>query len=253
MTDADRELGGAQPAEPDRPLTAETATQLRELAHELRNPLNALAAVAEIFHEERFGALPNDQYRRYAELAHEATQRMILLCDRLMLDSTALSGPVRSGPVDLAERLESVVDFFRPMADERGVTLNLDIKETLPAVSVNSELVTSALNNLVANSIKFTPRGGRVSVIANRDQVENVAILVVSDTGVGIDPEQLSLVMSAETPGVRPTQGVHGDNGSGMGLYLVRRSVQMMGGSLDIRSKQGLGTTAVLRLPISSP
>lgn len=234
---------------PDRPIQPEAADQLRELAHELRNPLNALSAVAEIFRDERFGELPNDEYRRYADLAFEATRRMIGLCDRLVVDPDAAVDPIESRARRASEVVSSVVDFFGPMATERGVQLNLQIKESLGDLMVDGDLLTSALNNLISNSIKFTPSGGRVSVIAEHGAPDDVLVLVISDRGVGIDPETLSRAM-VEKPKPKVTLGLHGDKGSGMGLFMVRRGLEMVGGSLDIQSKPGLGTTATLRMPI---
>jgi signal transduction histidine kinase len=237
-----------------RPVAPEAAAQLRELAHELRNPLNALVAVAEVFRDERFGALPSDRYRRYAELAHEATLRMVSLCDQLLIERPDIAqdqphlDPLPKRRL-VCDSIRNVVEFFGPMAEERHVELNIQLSEKeLANVSINDELVTSTLNNLVANAIKFTPSGGRVSVIAKRDTSADVVILVVSDTGVGLDPEQLALIMGVDSARPRKTTGVHGDQGSGLGLFMVRRSLEMAGGSLELRSKPGVGTCAIVKM-----
>ncbi|MCR9177083.1 MAG: HAMP domain-containing histidine kinase, partial [Alphaproteobacteria bacterium] len=177
----------------ERPIVPAAAEQLREVAHELRNPLNALLAVSEVFRDERFGELPNDRYRRYADLAHQATMRMLALCEQL-LGAHSEEGP--GAPSDLAsvkqpigESIRKVVELFGPMAEEREIELNVQFSDDmLEKVQVNAELITSTLNNLIANAIKFTPRGGRVSVVAKADGASDVIVLVVSDTGVGIDP-----------------------------------------------------------------
>lgn len=234
-------------AENSRRLSREAADQLREIAHELRNPLNALTAIAEIFRDQRFGPLPGDKYTEYAELAHAATQRMLQLCDRLLLEDPA-AGPVATAPVGSV--LAGIVGLFGPMAEERGVTLSLDLPESLPEIQVEVEALTSAVNNLVVNAIKFTPRGGRVTVAARTEPLENVAVLVISDSGVGMDPEEVARAMAPETARVPSTVGVHGDSGSGMGLSLVRRQVARLGGTLELRSKKGVGTCAIIRLPL---
>jgi signal transduction histidine kinase len=228
--------------------------QLREIAHELRNPLNALLAVSEVFRDERFGKLSNDRYRRYAELSHEATVRMLSLCEQLLNghpEADKESGIESAVRVQrpLKDTIRDVVELFGPMAEERDVLLNMQFSdEMLAKVQVNAELVTSTLNNLIANAIKFTPRGGRVSVIAKSDGSSDVIVLVVSDTGVGIDPEQIAQIMGVDTFKPRKTTGLHGDHGSGLGLFMVRRSLEMAGGSLELRSKPGLGTCAIVRL-----
>lgn len=239
---------GLSTAESRRRLSREAANQLREIAHELRNPLNALTAIAEIFRDQRFGPLPGDKYAEYAELAHGATLRMVQLCDRLLLeDPTAPS--VATAPV--GKVLADIVDLFGPMAAERGVTLDLDLSEALPALPVAVEALTSAVNNLVVNAIKFTPRGGRVTVAARAEPMENVAVLVISDTGVGMYPEELARTMAPGWGRGGSTVGVHGDPGSGMGLSVVRKQVELLGGTLELRSEKNVGTCAIIRLPLT--
>lgn len=237
---------GIGSVEVDRRLSREAAAQLREIAHELRNPLNALTAIAEIFRDERFGPLPGDKYLEYASLAHSAAQRMLRLCDRLVLEDPGARS-VETSPV--GKVLGEIVDLFGPMAGERGVTLQLDIPDNLPPISVEVEALTSVVNNLVVNAIKFTPRGGRVTVSARAELSENVAVLVISDTGVGMEPQEIVRNMSPGWAGALSTVGVHGDTGTGMGLAVVRRQVEQLGGTLELRSRKGVGTCAIIRLP----
>lgn len=243
----------ARPSRPtaDAPqrLSQEASLQLREIAHELRNPLNALSAITEILRDERFGPLGSERYQEYAALAHDATNRMMQLCNRLVVDEVANT---ELPAVPVAQTLSSVVRLFEPMASERGVSLNLDIAEDLPALCVDPEHLTSAMNNLIANAIKFTPSGGRVTVSARSEPSENVAIFVVSDTGVGMDPMDLAHAMDPVAPRERPTTGVHGDTGNGLGLALVRKNVQLMGGSVELRSRRNVGTCAIVRIPLSN-
>ncbi len=238
---------GLASAESDRRLSREAAAQLREIAHELRNPLNALTAIAEIFRDQRFGPLPGDKYPEYAELVHGATLRMLQLCDRLLLEDP-VARSVATSPVGRV--LTDIVGLFGPMAEERGVELVLDLPESLPDLRVETEALTSAVNNLVVNAIKFTPRGGRVTVAARTEPSEQVAVLVISDTGIGMSPEEIARVMAPGWVGVASTLGVHGDTGSGMGLAVVRRQVESLGGSLELRSARGKGTCAIIRLPL---
>jgi signal transduction histidine kinase len=238
---------GLGSVEADRRLSREAAAQLREIAHELRNPLNALTAIAEIFRDQRFGPLPGDKYVEYATLAHGAAQRMLQLCDRLVLEDPAARS-IETSP--LGQVLGDIVGLFGPMAEERGVTLALDLPESLPKLQVGTEALTSVVNNLVVNAIKFTPRGGRVTVSARAELAENVAILVISDTGVGMESDEVVRNMAPGWAGALSTVGVHGDTGSGMGLAVVRRQVELLGGTLELRSRKGVGTCAIIRLPL---
>ncbi len=237
---------GLDTAEGSRRLSREAADQLREIAHELRNPLNALMAIAEIFRDQRFGPLPGDRYVEYATLSHGAAQRMLQLCDRLLLEDPVARSP---GTLPVGEVLSNVVRLFGPMAEERGVTLLLEMPDSFPSIQVEAEALTSAVNNLVVNAIKFTPRGGRVTVTARAEASANVAVLVISDTGVGIDPDDIVRIMSPGWAGLNTTLGAHGDAGNGMGLDIARRQVELLGGTLELRSRKGFGTCAIIRLP----
>ena len=230
-------------------LTPDAAAQLREIAHELRNPLNALSAIMEIMKDERFGPLGNERYQEYAALAHDATTKMIGLCDRLV---QAPQVRTDASAVSVTEMLDDLADMYRPMAEARGLSLDVDIQPGLPELSVNPAALGTVLNNLLTNAIKFTPRGGRVSLVARREPLENVAMFVVSDNGIGMDPAVLAQQMAPVDPHDRSatTVGPHGDTGSGLGLIIARRTVAEIGGTLEFRAGDDGGTCAIIRLPI---
>lgn len=233
---------GLSAADSRRRLSREAANQLREIAHELRNPLNALTAIAEIFRDQRFGPLPGDRYAEYAELAHGATLRMLQLCDRLLLeDPTAPS--VATAPV--GKVLTDIVSLFGPMAEERGVTLSLDLSAALPDIPVAVEALTSAVNNLVVNAIKFTPRGGRVTVSFQPAGAE--VALTVTDTGVGIPPEKQQSVLE---PFSQVEDELYiSEEGTGLGLPIVSALIQAHDGRLELSSAEGRGTRVSLCFP----
>ncbi|MDF1794355.1 MAG: HAMP domain-containing sensor histidine kinase [Thalassobaculaceae bacterium] len=223
---------------------------MREIAHELRNPLNALSAIMEIMKDQRFGPLGNPRYQEYAALAHDATAKMIGLCDRLVR-TPQVSGPPTA--VSISGLLHDIATMYRPMAEARGLSLALELQDDLPDLAIDPGLLSTVLSNLLTNAIKFTPRGGRVSLVARREPLENVAVLVVSDSGVGLDATELAHQMQAVAPesGALATVGLHGDTGSGLGLVIARRSIEEIGGTLELRSSKGMGTCAIVRLPLS--
>lgn len=191
--------------------------------------------------------LGDERYKEFAGLAHTATRRMLALCDHLLASSfgqTAKKQPVGA-------LLSDLVKLFGPMAEERGVKLSLELPDDLPEAQVDPEPFTSAVNNLVSNAIKFTPKGGKVTVMGRKEPMENVAILVISDTGFGMEPETVARqVRDGGEKGAANTVGLHGDFGSGMGLEIARRAVAVMGGSIEFDSRPGVGTTAIVRLPL---
>lgn len=230
-------------------LSPDAAAQLREIAHELRNPLNALSAIMEIMKDERFGPLGNARYQEYAALAHDATTKMIGLCDKLVQTPLARS---EATAVPVGALLEDLAAMYGPMAEARGLSLEVDIQPDLPDLSVDTAALGTVLNNLLTNAIKFTPRGGRVSLIARREPLENVAMFVVSDNGIGMDPAVLAAQMEPIDPHDRSatTVGPHGDTGSGLGLIIARRTVAELGGTLEFRAGKSGGTCAIIRLPL---
>lgn len=236
-------------------LAPDAVAQLREIAHELRNPLNALTAIMEIMKDERFGPLGDRRYVEYSALAHDAAAKMMKLCDRLVVSQA--SQETRAA-VNVSTVLLDIAAMFRPMAEARGLSLEVDLAADLPDLAVDAELFGTVLNNLLVNAIKFTPSGGRVTLLARREPLENVAMFVVSDSGIGLDAEELALQMrptdvlgtGPQIAGA-PTVGPHGDTGSGLGLAIARKSIAEMGGTLELRSRKGVGTCAIVRLPLS--
>src|SRR3546814_18475895 len=124
--------------------------------------------------------------------------RMLELCDCLLREDPGAHA-VETSPV--GQVLTDIVRLFGPMAEERGVALDLDLPAELPELQVEVEALTSVVNNLVVNAIKFTPRGGRVSVSARVHAAESVPALVTSDPGVGMAPEAMARPMSPAWPG----------------------------------------------------
>jgi|GEM_PF-883840 len=238
-----------EPAADSSRLAPDAAAQLREIAHELRNPLNALTAIMEIMKDERFGPLGNPRYVEYADLAHDAAARMIRLCDRLVLTRSEQEAAPR---IRTGQLLDDVAAMYRPMAEARGLTLDVDLGKDLPDLAIDTETLTAIVSNLLTNAIKFTPSGGRVTLMARREPLENVAMFVISDTGIGLDAEELAQQMrpiSNDTDAIS-TAGVHGDSGSGLGLAITRKAVAELGGTLELRSRKGVGTCAIVRLPL---
>lgn len=233
-------------------LAPDAAAQLREISHELRNPLNALSAIMGILSEERFGALGDPRYVEYARLAQDATDRMIRLCDRLLI----VPDPAASArTIQVHDILTNLAATYAPMAEARGIVLSVDVADDLPDLTLDIEALSTVLNNLVTNAIKYTPSGGRVTLLARREPLENVALFVVSDTGIGLDAEELAHQMRPVddqeilTDG-QVTRGPHGDIGAGLGLIITRKAVAMLGGTLELRSRKGVGTCATVRLPL---
>jgi signal transduction histidine kinase len=136
--------------------------------------------------------------------------------------------------------------LLRAQADAQGVTLDLRLDPALGALRTDATKLRQIVLNLGANAVKYTPRGGRVTIEARPDNDQGVVVLVVRDTGIGIAPAQLDLVLR---PFGRTPEAKAFAQGNGLGLPLTRRYVEILGGTLDIASVPDQGTVITVRLP----
>lgn len=230
---------------------AEEANRLKDeflavLSHELRTPLNAILGWARML---RAGTLAESDVPRALETIERNAQAQAQLIEDLLDVSRIVSGKLRLDmrPVDIGEVVEEAIDTVRPTADARGVTLTALIGPVGP-VSGDAQRLQQVVWNLLSNSIKFTPPGGRVDV--RLDQPGSVVRIMVSDTGQGIDPDFLPHVFdrfrqASSTPGQTRRKGL------GLGLAIVRHLVEAHAGSVSATSEgPGNGATFTVELPV---
>ena len=224
---------------------------LANMSHELRTPLNAINGFSEIMIAEMYGPLGDARYKDYARDILNSGQHLLALINDILDMSKIEAGKLsmRFEPVCLEEIAEEALRLVRNRAEAAGLSLILDFVD-LPDVEADYRAVKQVLLNLLSNAIKFTPRGGRVTVRAEkRDDPsgERVRISVV-DTGIGISAADLERL-------ARPFEQVESQHskttqGTGLGLALTKSLVEMHGGMLDLKSAPGQGTTASFSLPV---
>jgi CheY-like chemotaxis protein/two-component sensor histidine kinase len=230
---------------------AEEANRLKDeflavLSHELRTPLNAILGWARML---RAGMLSGDDVGKALETIERNAHAQAQLIEDLLDVSRIVSGKLRleMRTVDISEVVSEAIETVRPTADARGVALTSAISPAGP-VSGDAQRLQQVVWNLLSNSIKFTPRGGSVTV-----RVEHAGATVrigVSDTGQGIDPEFLPHVFDRFRQGAS-SSGKARRTGLGLGLAIVRHLVEAHGGSVSASSEgPGLGTTFVVELPV---
>ncbi len=219
---------------------------LRRLDHEIKNPLTGLQAALANLRESR-SQQERDRAARNADRAVERLSR--LLADLRKLSDLA-ERPVERLPVDIPNLLEEMIDaaHSQPAYAERPITLMITrVPWKLPPIKGDRDLLGLAIYNLIENALKFTSADDSVEVRAREDG--RVIIVEVADTGPGIAPEELQNVFEELYRGTN----ARGVEGSGLGLALVHRIVDLHGGQVSVRSHQTdpRGTIFTLRLPIS--
>ena len=233
---------------------SETTSQAKsafvaEMSHELRTPLNAILGFSELLRDERFGPLGSPKYKDYATVIHESGGYLLRIVDDLLDLSRAEAGKleVRLEQVDASKVVAATVRMLAGLAKDAGVDVRVDIPEDFPSLRTDEQRLGQVLVNIVTNALKFTPPGGSVTVQGRHDPTEGAVLLVVSDTGVGIAPEDIPMALSPYGQVGRRNTAKH--KGTGLGLPLTKRLVEALGATFELRSKVGVGTVVTLRFP----
>jgi signal transduction histidine kinase len=219
-------------------------------AHELRSPLAAVQSSVEVtLNSERTIA---EYQEMLGEIAEECGQLRVLVNQLLLLAETdAERFPVQKRPVRFEKLLERSLDMFRGAAEERGIELAADIADEI-TIDGDADRLRQVVNNLIDNSLKYTPAGGRVFVSLGIDPGNGQLVLRVWDSGMGIGTEDLPHVFERFYRGDKSRQREHGTSGSGLGLSICESIVLSHGGTIEVESAAGAGTTFIVRLPLSS-
>jgi PAS domain S-box-containing protein len=220
---------------------------LATLSHELRSPLAPLANVLEIW---KRSSDPQVLEHARATMERQLGQMVRLVDDLLDLNRiTHDRFELRRSRVDLVAEIRQAVDASRPLADSLGHEIAVDAPAEPVWVHADSVRLAQVFGNLLNNACKYTNAGGRISVAVRRDAAE--AVVSVADTGTGIPPDQLDAIFDMFTQVARTSDRVPG--GMGIGLALVKRLVQMHGGSITATSAgHGRGSEFVVRLPLAA-
>jgi two-component system cell cycle sensor histidine kinase PleC len=211
------------------------------LAHELKTPLSAIAAAAEIMKDERFGPLGGARYVGYASDIHDSARHALAIVDRMLADAGA-AGPqlhLDFTQIDVREALLRVASQVAPLAEAAGLDLAVDLPDRLPHIVADATSLRQILFNLVTNAIKFTPSGGRVTVSAAHDGDGPLAI-TITDTGRGMAEAEIEQ-LSQPAPDFKFERGGNA-GGLGLGIPLAQKLAAANGAALVFASKPGAGT-----------
>ena len=219
---------------------------LANMSHELRTPLNAIIGFSEVLLERMFGELNPKQEEYLQDITTSGRHLLSLINDILDLSKVEAGRmELEPGAFDLPAALESCLTLVRERATRHGVTLGLTVDERLGQVVADERKVRQVVLNLLSNAVKFTPEGGRVALNAVR--ADGAAEISVSDTGIGIEPGDQELIFEE----FRQAGGdyTRKREGTGLGLALARRFVELHGGRIWVKSEIGKGSTFTFTLP----
>jgi len=223
---------------------------LANMSHELRTPLNAVIGFSEVMRDEVFGRLGNQRYQDYARDIHESGSHLLGLINDILDLAKVEAGHLNLGndTVDMVRVVAACCRLIHDRAVQAGLTLVVDTATDLPQVRGDELKLKQICLNLLSNAIKFTRVGGKVTVTAARAKDGGID-LIVADTGIGINPEHLPLVIEPFQQIENPLSRKH--EGSGLGLPLVKGLIELHDGSFQLDSVEGEGTTATIHLPAS--
>ena len=231
---------------------------LANMSHELRTPLNAILGIAEGLQDGIFGKVNNDQIDALRTIEQSGTHLLALIND--ILDVAKIeSGQItlNPSPTVIATLCQTVLTFFKQIALKRSIQLETQVPSSLPTVWLDERRIRQVLLNLLDNALKFTPEGGRVTLKVSLQErvkaqtkeapLEYLLQIDVIDTGIGIAPENIKTLFQ---PFIQLDSALNRQyNGTGLGLVLVKRIVELHGGQVKVTSELGVGSCFTIELP----
>jgi len=255
------------------------ATQLKDdflanMSHELRTPLNAILGMSEGLMDEVFGEL-NDRQRRCVTTIEKSGRHLLDLINDILDLAKIEAGKLELHPSPVSARLvcDSSLTFVRHMATSKNIQLSVHIQDEIREIHVDERRIRQVLINLLTNAVKFTPEGGKVTLTVFTDQpeVDNESLwgqfaerssaselhpdacvaFSVCDTGIGIAPENMGKLFQSFVQIDSSLSRQYA--GTGLGLALVRRLVELHGGSISVESQLGKGSCFTVRIAQNLP
>jgi signal transduction histidine kinase len=218
---------------------------LASMSHELRTPLNAVIGFSQVLRQQMFGEL-NEKQLEYVDDILGSGQHLLNLINDILDLAKVEAGRMELQPSAFAldETLRNATAMVRERATRQDVTLSTEIDASVGEIEADERKLKQILFNLLSNAVKFTPAGGTVTLAARTE--DGQAIISVRDTGVGISREDQARIFEdfyQLGPGMA-------QEGTGLGLALTKRLVDLHGGELTLESTPGAGSTFTVRLPL---
>jgi signal transduction histidine kinase/HAMP domain-containing protein len=220
---------------------------LANMSHELRTPLNAIIGFSEVLLERLFGEL-NEKQDDYLKDIHASGRHLLTLINDILDLSKVEAGRMELEPsvFDIASAISNAMTLVRERAQRHGILLGQQVDPKLGELTADERKFKQILLNLLSNAVKFTPDGGRIDVSARREN-DNV-VIAVHDTGIGIAAQDQAAVFEEFRQVGRDYTSKH--EGTGLGLALTKKFVELHGGRIWLESEPGKGSTFTFTIPI---
>lgn len=215
---------------------------VQDVAHDLRTPLTSIKGASQNLLDDVAGPL-SDSAGEYVEIISDQADHLIGIVNWLVDAIRVSIDPVElnTTAVEVDQLAARVVRGLKPIAEERQITLSIDAKPT--GALVDPQKLLLVLENLVGNALKFTEAGGTVSVTVSSSASGDTVEIAVTDTGVGLGPDEIERVFD------RYYRSGHPRGGSGLGLSISREVARLHGGDISVTSEKGKGSTFLITLP----
>jgi PAS domain S-box-containing protein len=220
---------------------------LANMSHELRTPINVILGYTSLLREQIYGSLNTQQDEALAK-TYTTSQHLLDLINDILDLSKIEAGkmPLHLEPVSVAELVSELSEALLPILRDRDLAYRVDVIDELAPIRTDRTKLKQVLLNLVSNAVKFTQEGS-VTVTVGRGQVDSGIRVIVADTGIGIKSEDLRAIFEDFRQIDQSHTREHG--GTGLGLSITRKLLTLLGGSIDVASEYGVGTTFTIELP----
>jgi GAF domain-containing protein len=220
---------------------------LANMSHELRTPLNAIIGFSEVLAERMFGEVNEKQAEYLQDILSSGRHLLSLINDILDLSKVEAGRlELELGRFHLPTALNNALTLVRERATRHGITLTRAVDERVGDIVADERKVKQILLNLLSNAVKFTPEGGRIDVTATA--AEGVVTVAVSDTGIGVAPEDQAAIFEEFRQVGR--DDARSQEGTGLGLTLAKKFVELHGGQIWVQSQAGQGSRFTFTLPV---
>lgn len=219
---------------------------LANVSHELRTPLNAIIGFSEIMTSESYGRIENKQYKEYIQDINNSGKHLLSVINDILDFSKASADKlkVESVELDLNKLASSSMRFVKPRADEAKIILLENLPKEHIVIYADPKRLKQALLNLLSNSVKFTPENGSITLTIDKNMITKTVTIKVIDTGIGMSEKDIPKALS--TFGQVDNSFSRKYEGTGLGLPLTKKLIELMCGKFDIQSQVGVGTIVTL-------